>query len=131
MQGSRKPRHVTRQPAREGHGKQTIADCLTEDNEHTWFSLTPCTLSDTSQPSSRQLIYLSTGMLPHRHTFHHTVAALRLRNGSLWLSLLLGLLLMFPQAGNAANKPAPIPPPPPVLAQAKQLIEKGDPESAA
>lgn len=50
----------------------------------------------------------------------------------MWLSLLLGLLLMFPQAGNAANKPAPIPPPPPpVLAQAKQLIEKGDPESAA
>jgi ABC-type branched-subunit amino acid transport system substrate-binding protein len=52
-------------------------------------------------------------------------------NGSMRLALLLGLWLLFPQPGTAANKPAPPPPMPPVLTQAKQLIEKGDAESAA
>jgi ABC-type branched-subunit amino acid transport system substrate-binding protein/predicted negative regulator of RcsB-dependent stress response len=51
--------------------------------------------------------------------------------GAVWLALLLGLWLLFPQAGMTANKPAPPPPTPPILAQAKQLIEKGNPESAA
>jgi ABC-type branched-subunit amino acid transport system substrate-binding protein len=47
------------------------------------------------------------------------------------LALLLGLWLLFPQPGTAATKPAPPPPTPPVLAQAKHLIEQGDSESAA
>lgn len=70
-------------------------------------------------------------MLPHRHIFHHTLTESRWMIGSVWLALLLGLGLMFPQPGAAANKPAPPPSTPPILVQAKQLIEKGDPESAA
>ncbi|MDX2253170.1 MAG: penicillin-binding protein activator [Nitrospira sp.] len=49
----------------------------------------------------------------------------------MWLALLLGFWFLFPQPGTAATKPAPPPPTPPVLAQAKQLIEQGDSESAA
>jgi branched-chain amino acid transport system substrate-binding protein len=51
--------------------------------------------------------------------------------GSVWLVLLLGFWLMLPQPGTAANKSALPPSMPPVLVQAKQLIEKNDPESAA
>ena len=51
--------------------------------------------------------------------------------GSVWLALLLGFWLMLPQPGTAANKSAPPPSTPPALVQAKQLIEKNDPESAA
>jgi ABC-type branched-subunit amino acid transport system substrate-binding protein/outer membrane protein assembly factor BamD (BamD/ComL family) len=50
---------------------------------------------------------------------------------SVWLVILLALWLIFPQPGTAANKPAPPSSAPPVLVQAKLLIEKGDPESAA
>lgn len=70
-------------------------------------------------------------MLPHRHTFQRTVVESRPRIGVVSLALLLGFWLLLPQPGTAATKPAPPPPTPPVLAQAKQLIEKGDPESAA
>ena len=70
-------------------------------------------------------------MPPHTHTFQQTFVEARPIIGAVWLALLLGLWLLFPQAGVAANKPAPPPPTPPILAQAKQLIEKGDPESAA
>jgi ABC-type branched-subunit amino acid transport system substrate-binding protein/predicted negative regulator of RcsB-dependent stress response len=70
-------------------------------------------------------------MLPLRHTILNTVVQPRPIIGAVWLVLLLGLWLVFPQPGTAANKPVPPPSTPPILTQAKQLIEKGDPESAA
>ena len=70
-------------------------------------------------------------MLPHRYTFLQTGVQPRPMIGAVWLALWLGLWLLFPQLGTAANKVAPPSSTPPILAQAKQLIEKGDPESAA
>lgn len=70
-------------------------------------------------------------MLPYRHTFHHRLTESHWMIGLMWLTLLLGLWLIFPQLGTAANAPTPPPSTPPILPQAKQLIENGDPEPAA
>jgi ABC-type branched-subunit amino acid transport system substrate-binding protein/predicted negative regulator of RcsB-dependent stress response len=64
-------------------------------------------------------------MFPDRHHLYASHILPRLTG----VVVLAAILLALPQSGNATNRPAS--PAPPVLSQAKQLIEKGDPESAA
>jgi branched-chain amino acid transport system substrate-binding protein len=68
-------------------------------------------------------------MLPNTHHLHTLPVVPRLV-GIVWPSVLLGLCLVWAEPAIAANKPASPAPNPPVLAQTKQLIEKGDHESA-
>lgn len=95
-----------------------------------WFSLTPCTLSDTSQSVRDRLCRRSNTMLPNTHHLH-TLPVLPRLVGIVSLMVLLGLCLVVTEPAIAVNKPAGPVPNPPVLAQTKQLIEKGDYESAA
>ncbi|MDH4327801.1 MAG: penicillin-binding protein activator, partial [Nitrospira sp.] len=69
-------------------------------------------------------------MLPNTH-YRHPVPVLPRPIVIGVLTLLLGLCLLWPTPATAENKPASPTPNPPALAQAKQLIEKGDHESAA
>lgn len=95
-----------------------------------WFSLTPCTLSDTSQSVRDRLSRRSNTMFPNTHHLH-TLPVLPRLVGIVPLTMLLGLCLIVTEPALAANKPAGPVPNPPVLAQTKQQIEKGDYESAA
>jgi branched-chain amino acid transport system substrate-binding protein len=95
-----------------------------------WFSLTACRLSDTSQSVRNRLCRRSNAMLPTTHHRHPAPVLPRTIVVGV-LTLLLGLCLLWPNPSTAANKPASPVPLPPVLGQAKQLIDKGDPESAA
>ena len=69
-------------------------------------------------------------MLPCRRHSHPFVVGLHLLGLALCAAL-LGSGLASPRPGEAAEAPKSIAPIPPVLSQAKQLIEKGDHESAA
>lgn len=69
-------------------------------------------------------------MLPNTHHLH-TLPALPRLVGIVPLTVLLSLCLVVTEPAIAANKPASPIPNPPVLAQTKQQIEKGDYESAA
>jgi ABC-type branched-subunit amino acid transport system substrate-binding protein/predicted negative regulator of RcsB-dependent stress response len=60
-------------------------------------------------------------MVPHRHTPHT----------SLFPSHLIGVAVLAALVGTGLNTARTVAPNPPALDQAKQLIEKGDPESAA
>lgn len=95
-----------------------------------WFSLTPCTLSDTSQSVRDRLCRRSNTMLPNTHHLH-TLPVLPRLVGIVTLIVLLGLCLVVTEPAIAGNKPAGPVPNPPVLTQTKQQIEKGDYESAA
>jgi branched-chain amino acid transport system substrate-binding protein len=95
-----------------------------------WFSLTPRTLSDTSQSVRDRLCRRSNTMLPNTHHLHTSPVLPRLV-GIVWLMVLLSLCLVVTEPAIAANKPAGPIPNPPVLAHTKQQIEKGDYESAA
>lgn len=95
-----------------------------------WFSLTPRTLSDTSQSVRDRLCRRSNTMLPNTHHLH-TLPALPRLVGIVPLTVLLSLCLVVTEPAIAANKLASPVPNPPVLAQTKQQIEKGDYESAA
>jgi len=95
-----------------------------------WFSLTASSLSDTSQSVRNRLHRRSNPMLPNTH-YRHPVPVLPRPIVIGVLTLLLGLCLMWPTPATAENKPASPTPNPPALAQAKQLIERGDHESAA
>jgi ABC-type branched-subunit amino acid transport system substrate-binding protein/outer membrane protein assembly factor BamD (BamD/ComL family) len=68
-------------------------------------------------------------MLPNTHYLHNLPVVPRLV-GMVSPTVLLGLCLVWASPAIAANKPASPAPNPPVLAQTKQLIEKGDHESA-
>jgi len=95
-----------------------------------WFSLTPCTLSDTSQSVRDRLCRRSNTMLPNTHHLH-TLPVLPRLVGIVSFMVLLGLCLVVTEPAIAVNKPAGPVPNPPVLAQTKQQIEKGDYEAAA
>ena len=95
-----------------------------------WFSLTASSLSDTSQSVRNRLHRRSNPMLPNTH-YRHPVPVLPRPIVIGVLTLLLGLCLLWPTPATAENKPASPTPNPPALAQAKQLIERGDHESAA
>ena len=69
-------------------------------------------------------------MLPHTHHLH-TLPVLPRLVGVVSLTVLLGLCLVVTKPAIAVNKPVSPVPNPPVLAQTKQQIEKGDYESAA
>lgn len=69
-------------------------------------------------------------MLPNTH-YRNSVPVLPRAMVVGLLTLLLGLCLLWPMPATAANNPASPVPIPPVLTQAKQLIDKGDTESAA
>jgi tetratricopeptide (TPR) repeat protein len=68
-------------------------------------------------------------MLPNTH-YLHTLPVVPRMVGMVSPTVLLGLCLVWASPAIAANKPASPAPNPPVLAQTKQLIEKGDLESA-
>jgi branched-chain amino acid transport system substrate-binding protein len=68
-------------------------------------------------------------MLPNTH-YLHTLPVVPRLVGMVSPTVLLGLCLVWASPAIAANKPASPAPNPPVLAQTKQLIEKGDHESA-
>ncbi|MBH0178986.1 MAG: ABC transporter substrate-binding protein [Nitrospira sp.] len=69
-------------------------------------------------------------MLPNTHHLH-TLPVLPRLVGIVSLTVLLSLCLVVTKPAIAANQPASPVPNPPVLAQTKQQIEKGDYESAA
>jgi len=69
-------------------------------------------------------------MLPYRHA-PHTFSGWPRLFGVVFLAVLLGTDLASPSSGDAADPTKGTVPNPPLLGQAKQLIEKGDPESAA
>ncbi|HXV69354.1 MAG TPA: penicillin-binding protein activator [Nitrospira sp.] len=69
-------------------------------------------------------------MLPYRHHFRLIVVRLRLGAWVLLLAL-FGSGLLSPNSGETAETSRATAPIPPILSQAKQLIEKGEPESAA
>jgi ABC-type branched-subunit amino acid transport system substrate-binding protein/predicted negative regulator of RcsB-dependent stress response len=69
-------------------------------------------------------------MLPNRHHSRTFVVHLRL-SGLVLLIALLGSGVASPRPGETADPSKEIAPIPPILDQAKQLIEKGEPESAA
>ena len=87
------------------------------------FSLTPFTLSDTSQSIRCRFHSQSNTMNPDQYTLAMPPGLPRL----VGITVFAALLLLAPRLSIAAS-PAPNPP---VFAQATQLIEKGDPESAA
>jgi ABC-type branched-subunit amino acid transport system substrate-binding protein/predicted negative regulator of RcsB-dependent stress response len=69
-------------------------------------------------------------MLPNTH-YLHTLPVFPRLVGMVSPTVLLGLCLVVTEPAIAVNKPAGPVPNPPVLAQTKQQIEKGDYESAA
>ena len=69
-------------------------------------------------------------MLPYRHNPHTLIVWPRLI-GVVFLAALLGPGIASPRSGEAADESKSIAPNLPVLGQAKQLIDKGDSESAA
>jgi branched-chain amino acid transport system substrate-binding protein len=69
-------------------------------------------------------------MLPYTHN-RHGHPSWRQAFGIIALVTLLGPGLLSPESGLAIEAAKPILPNPPVLNQAKHLIDKGDPESAA
>ena len=69
-------------------------------------------------------------MLSHRYNTHSVFARARLI-GVVLVAACLSTSLARPQDSAAAESAKSVAPNPPVLSQAKQLIDKGDPESAA
>ena len=69
-------------------------------------------------------------MLPYRHNPHTFVVWSRLI-GVVFLATLLGPDIQSPRSGEAADTSMSVALNPPILGQAKQLIDKGDPVSAA
>ncbi len=69
-------------------------------------------------------------MVPHDHHFHPITTGFNL-SLSFLLLVLLGSGALAPRLGHSADAPSRAVPIPPVLTQAKQLIEQGEPESAA
>ena len=94
-----------------------------------YFSLTGRTLSDTSLPTAyrRSNVMLTYSYKPSSSSAWPPLMVAM----ALVLTLGVGLMSSQPSGAEAADPVKILPPNPPVLNQAKHLIEKGDPESAA
>lgn len=94
-----------------------------------YFSLTGRTLSDTSLPTAyrRSNVMLTYSYHPSSSSAWPPLMVTM----ALVLTLGVGLMSTQPGGAEAADPVKILPPNPPALNQAKHLIEKGDPESAA